>query len=138
MTFTLDTPLDDPSGPRFSARSINVCQRAGITTLRQIKNKGRETMLRLPGCGAGAWREMADAILFAERSEPGLFEDQEYQNFVRGDRLTTIQALLHAVQSSLLRVALAGRISSEQRRHVASKLRDAANYIEQLYVIGDE
>ena len=134
----LDCPFDDPvHGPEWSVRIQSVMVRNGYKTLREVANDF-ERIQKLKGLGRKSFSEMAECIRYACREQKSLFEDPEYRRLRFEDKLGTADALMADVQRTLLRVALRGRVSEEQRRHIAYKLRDAALQIEQLPLNGDD
>lgn len=134
-----DMRLDDPMGPEFSARIMNGCAQHNITTVGELAKAIESGVVEShwKGLGSKSIKEIKEYLIQAGKPIEDLFEDPEYRRYMLEDRLTTIYSLLHDVQQTLLRVALSGRITAESRRHVAFKLRDAANYTEQLPTFKD-
>lgn len=135
MRYTLDTPLNELE---LSVRTMNVLVQQGCTTLRDVSDKLDYLKKHARGFGSKGYRELKEVIMYASRTQGDLLEDTEYRNYMFEDRLNSVQALMSDVQNILLRAAIKGAISVERRRDAAFKLRDAAAYIDQLPVFGEE
>lgn len=128
-------PLDDPVvGPEFSVRIMNLAVRHNVKTVGDLKKVLDDGSMakHWKGIGRKSINEIKDYLAHLTRPTKDLFEDPEYVRYQMEDKLGTVQALIADVQTTLMRVALKGRISDDQRRHVAWKLRDAAGYVEAL------
>lgn len=129
MSYTLDAKIEDLE---FSTRTANALKNFGCVTLRDAQQKLEHLKAHARGFGHKSYREVKEAIRYASQTQGDLLQQEEYRDYVLEDRLGSIQAILADVQSRLLRVALKRRASPETRREIAFKLRDAANFAEQL------
>jgi len=129
MSYTLDTPIADLE---FSTRVQTVLANHGCRTLRDASAKLEDIRQHARGFGHKCYREVKEAIKFASQTQGDLLEQEEYRRYLLEDRLHSATALIQDVQLRLLRAALKGHISKESRRDAAFKLRDAANFVEQI------
>jgi len=128
-----DLQLNDPvNGPEFSIRTMNALRNEGIETIGQLREAVDNNQLRrVPGLGVKRRKEITDYIIRNDVDEP-LFETPEYLRYRLEDNLTTTQALLHDVQSHLMRAALKGGASLDVRNQLRIKLIDAAERVTRI------
>jgi hypothetical protein len=129
MSYTLDTPVADLE---FSVRVQNVLANHGCRTLRDAAAKLEQLKEHARGFGHKGYREVKEAIQYASQTQGDLLQQEEYRRYLLEDRLTTVMSLLQSVEHRLLNAALKGHMGREARRDAAFKLRDAANYVEQI------
>lgn len=126
--------LDDVvNGPEFSVRIMGVALRHGVQTMGELKDA--------LDCGAmGCWKgigrkstnEIKDYLMHLTRPTGDLFDDPEYVRYQLEDKLGSVQSALAEVNSRMLRIALKGHATEEQRRHIVFMLRDAADRVASL------
>lgn len=131
---TRDTRIDDLE---LSVRTTNVLRYQGLKTLGEAWDSRDHLKQFAKGWGAKSAREITEIWRELEAQDKDLLKSPEYQSFVREDKLTSIQALMQEVDRRLLRVAIKDRVSGEVRQQMATLLRQAAEYVEQLPSIGE-
>lgn len=133
--------LDDPAnGPEFSVRIMGAAAQHGVHTQGELKaaldNGTMEKHWR--GIGRKSINEIKDWFVHITRPTKNLFEDPDYVRYQLEDKLGSAMSLIQDVQATMMRVALRGRTSDEQRRHMAFKLRDASDRLLTLPVRGED
>lgn len=134
-TLTRDTPIGDIE---ISVRTHNVLKNQGITTFGQAWDSLEKLKRHAKGWGSRCTRELTEIWQFMQAQNEDMLKSPEFQAYLREDKLSSIQALMQEVDRRILRVAIKGQVSSETRRHMATMLRQAADYVEQLPAIGDK
>lgn len=131
--------LDDVvNGPEFSVRIMGVANRNGVKTMGELKEAlDNGNMERWKGIGRKSINEIKDYLVHLTRPTQDLFADPDYVRYQLEDKLGSAMSILADVQRTLLHIALRGRATDEQRRHMAFKLRDAADRLMQLPARGD-
>jgi hypothetical protein len=127
-----DLRLDDAIlGPEFSVRVMSVMKMHGIETISDLRAAMDEGLHRLRGLGAKSQKEIEDYMKNND-SDESLFQTEEYLRYRLEDNLGSATALMHDVQTHLLRIAQKGRVTTETRKHLQLKLMDAASRVMQL------
>lgn len=133
-------PLDHPTqGPEFSVRIMNLAVRHGVSTVGEIKEEldsGRMGKY-WKGIGRKSINEIKDYLAHLTRPTGDLFEDPEYVAYQMEDKLGSVMHMLSDVQSRMLRAALKGCVSKEQRGQMVFLLRDAAERLALLPIKGE-
>lgn len=131
--------LDDVvNGPEFSVRIMGVASRNGVQTMGELKAAlDNGNMERWKGIGRKSINEIKDYLVHLTRPTRDLFADPDYVRYQLEDKLGSATSIMADVQRTILGIALRGRCTDEQRRHMSFKLRDAADRIMQLPARGD-
>jgi hypothetical protein len=122
--------LDDVAvGPEFSVRIIGVASRQGVHTMGELKAALDSGVMERhwKGIGRKSINEIKDYIAHLTRPMGDLFADPDYVRYQLEDKLGSATSIMNDVQRTILGIALRGRATDEQRRHMAFKLRDAAD-----------